>query len=213
MTHTKHIPYKKITWVLSLVALILWSILGTGTSLAWFTDTTPQLKNVFNFADFEVLAEYRLADGSYDDMDGETAVFDESALFEPGYTQVVRLRVTNVGEVPFDFLTAVILRSYVPGTNVFGQSFTLQDHLRFGLVAGDEATVDAAVATRESAAALATQRLNTYHDPIPLQAGKTAYVALVVHMPTQVGNVANYRGTPIPEVKLGISVTATQQHP
>lgn len=213
MSKRKRIPYKRIAWVLSLLALIAWSVLGTGASLAWFTDTTPQLKNVFNFADFDLLVEYRKPDGTYADMDGVTTVFDENALFEPGYTQVVHLRVTNNGDVPFDYRTAVILRSYVPGTNVFGQSFTLQDHLRFGMATGDEAAVDAAVATREDAAALATQRLNTYYyQPASLGAGQTVYMALVVYMPTDIGNDANYRGTPIPEVKLGISVTATQQH-
>lgn len=211
MARFKRIPYKKITWVLSLLAFIAWSLLGTSASLAWFADTTPQLKNVFNFADFDLLVEYRQADGSYADVDGETSVFDENALFEPGYTQVVRLRVTNEGEVPFDYRTAVILRSYVPGTNVFGQSFALQDYLRFGMITGDEASVDVAVSTREKAAALATQRLNTYHEPAALGAEQTAYVALVVHMPTDTGNDANYRGTPIPEVKLGVSVTASQQ--
>ena len=37
------------------------------------------------------------------------------------------------------------------------------------------------------------------------------YMALIVRMPEEVGNVANYRGTDIPTVKLGLSVNASQQ--
>jgi hypothetical protein len=36
------------------------------------------------------------------------------------------------------------------------------------------------------------------------------YAALVVYMPEEVNNVANYRGASVPKVKLGITVHAQQ---
>ena len=36
------------------------------------------------------------------------------------------------------------------------------------------------------------------------------YAALIIYMPEEVGNVANYRGITQPEVKLGITVFAQQ---
>jgi hypothetical protein len=44
-----------------------------------------------------------------------------------------------------------------------------------------------------------------------LNPGDTAYLALVVRMPEEVGNEANYREGVIPKVELGIIVKAEQQ--
>lgn len=206
--------YSRIALMLSVVFLIIWGLMGAGTSLAWFVDTDEEVRNVFNFAEFELQVEYRTADGSYADLEGATDVFDDYALYEPGYTQVVYLRVTNKGTVPFDFTTAVTVSDYTTATNVFGQTFNLQDHLRFGMVnAKTEAELDALLADRGMAAAAATTSLGNYSSDVPasLEAGKTAYVALIVRMPEEVDNVANYRGEVIPRVELGITVLATQQ--
>jgi hypothetical protein len=43
-----------------------------------------------------------------------------------------------------------------------------------------------------------------------LQAGGDIYIALVVRMPEEVGNAANYRGETQPKVELGITVKADQ---
>lgn len=203
---------KKIAMVVSLCVLILWGVMGTGTSLAWFTDSSSEIKNIINPAEFELKVSHRLEDGNYETIEGATDIFDDKALYEPGYTQVVYLKVENVGTVAFNYQTAVIIRSYVSGTNLFGGDINLQEHLRFGLVTADTpAELDAKVATRQQAQALATEELNDYHSGVEkLDAGKTKFMALVICMPEEVGNHANYRGLPVPEVKLGISVTATQ---
>ena len=44
-----------------------------------------------------------------------------------------------------------------------------------------------------------------------LDAKGTVYMALIVRMPEDVTNMANYRGDVIPRVELGLIVTATQQ--
>ena len=44
-----------------------------------------------------------------------------------------------------------------------------------------------------------------------LEAKDTVYMAVIVCMPEEVGNEANYRGTVVPRVELGLIVSATQQ--
>lgn len=204
--------YSRIALVLSIVALIAWGIMGTGASLAWFADS-DEVKNIFHFAEFDLTVEYKDENGEYQDLEGTTELFDNGALYEPGYTQVVYFRITNNGTVPFDFKTAVSVTDYTPAANVFGQSFNLQDHLRFGLVtAKTESRLMELVDTRAEAAACATMALSNYSTEVAeLGAKETVYMALVVRMPEEVDNVANYSGETIPRVELGVIVTATQQ--
>ncbi len=206
-------PYKRIALSLSLCAIILWAVLGTGASLAWFTDTSSTVNNVFQFANFDLAVSHRLDDGTYEPIDAESKIFDDKALYEPGYVQVVYLKIENKGGVPFDFKTAVNVIDYTPATNYFGRTFNLQDHLRFGLVtAASEAALDNKVADRSKAADIATMRLNNYStDVAVLGKGQTVYMALIVRMPEEIGNDANYRGITAPKVELGIIVNASQK--
>ena len=132
-TQANKTAYKRIALALSLCALILWGILGTGASLAWFTDTSPEINNIFHFAEFDLVVSHRLTDGKWQEVDSQTKIFDEEALYEPGYVQVVYLKVENKGTVPFEFSTAVNVNGCIEATNVFGQRFMLQDYLKFGL--------------------------------------------------------------------------------
>lgn len=206
-------PYKKIALALSLALMVIWSILGTGTSLAWFTDTDEEVKNVFHFAEFDLEVSHRLEDGSWELVDQSTKIFDDEALYEPGYVQVVYLKVENKGTVPFDFKTAVSVTDYTVATNVFGRKFHLQDYLKFGLATAEaEDELYEMVATRNLAEEIAGMPLSNYAtETAALAPGGTAYMALIVRMPKEVGNLANYRGDVIPRVELGLIVTATQQ--
>ncbi|MBP3706396.1 MAG: hypothetical protein J6J13_04000, partial [Clostridia bacterium] len=58
--------YKKIAFVLSLAAIIVWTMLGTGASLAWFSDTSGEVKNIFHMAEFDLVVSKRTEDGSYE---------------------------------------------------------------------------------------------------------------------------------------------------
>ena len=95
--------YKRIAFALSLCLLVIWGILGTGTSLAWFTDTTPKIKNIFHFAEFDLEVSHLLDNGEWEIVDEQTKIFDEEALYEPGYVQVVYLKVKNKGTRDFKF--------------------------------------------------------------------------------------------------------------
>lgn len=206
--------YVKVALALSLLAILVWAIMGTGASLAWFRDTSNDLNNIFHFAEFDLEVSHRLDDGTYEVIDAETKIFDDEALYEPGYVQVVYLRVENKGTVPFDFKTAVSVTDYTIAVNAYGQRFNLQDYLRFGISVNDtEAEMDESVSTRGKARVLADMPLNNYSTDIAsLGAGEDVYIALIVRMPEAIGNEANYRGDTVPKVELGLIVNATQQN-
>ncbi|MBE6688791.1 MAG: hypothetical protein E7588_05885 [Ruminococcaceae bacterium] len=206
--------FKQLAFVLSLFMLALWGIMGAGTSLAWFHDSSPELKNVFHVAEFKLDVSYRTEDLEWKPIQNDTELFDKDALYEPGYTQLAYIRVKNNGDIPFEWKTAISVYSYIPGINVFGTSFNLQDHLKFGLAIADtETRMDALVATRTLASQLATEPLNNYSTAAAyLAPGGEAYIALVVRMPEEVTNIANYRPPHQPKVYLGAIVSATQQH-
>ena len=205
--------YKQIALALSLCALIVWCILGTGASLAWFTDTSPEINNIFHFAEFDLVVSHRLTDGKWEEVDSQTKIFDEEALYEPGYVQVVYLKVENKGDRDFKFSTAVNVNGCIVATNVFGQDFMLQDYLKFGIKTADtEEEMKNSFPDRESAVEIASEPLHNYYETgaFELAPGGTKYIALIVRMPEEVGNVANYRGDTVPEVDLGITVKADQ---
>ena len=210
--NAKKTPYKRIALALSLCALIVWCILGTGASLAWFTDTSPEINNIFHFAEFDVEVSHRLTDGKWEEVDSQTKIFDEEALYEPGYVQVVYLKVENKGTVPFEFYTSVNVNGCIVATNVFGQEFMLQDHLKFGITTADsEDAMKNSVPNREKAVEIADMPLKNYDtETAVLKPGATKYIAMIVRMPEEIGNVANYRGDTVPEVDLGITVKADQ---
>ena len=210
--NAKKTSYKRIDLALSLCALIVWCILGTGASLAWFTDTSPEINNIFHFAEFDLVVSHRLTDGKWEEVDSQTKIFDEEALYEPGYVQVVYLKVENKGTIPFEFYTAVNVNGCIEATNVFGQRFMLQDYLKFGITTADsEDAMKNSVPDREKAVEIADMPLHNYDtETAVLNPGATKYIALIVRMPEEVGNVANYRGDTVPEVDLGITVKADQ---
>lgn len=210
---SKKTPYKRIALALSLCVLLIWAILGTGASLAWFTDTSPEINNIFHFAEFDLVVSHRLTDGKWQEVDSQTKIFDEEALYEPGYVQVVYLKVENKGDRDFKFSTAVNVNGCIVATNVFGQDFMLQDYLKFGIKTADtEEEMKNSIPDRESAVEIASEPLHNYYETgaFELAPGGTKYIALIVRMPEEVGNVANYRGDTVPEVDLGITVKADQ---
>ena len=206
-------PYKRIALALSLCALFVWAILGTGASLAWFTDTSEEVANIFHVANFEVSVSHRTDEGKWETIDGKTDIFDNNAVYEPGYVQVVYLKVENTGDRAFDFHTAVSVRGSTTATNVFGQKFWLHEHLKFGVaIASSESEMEELVSTRDKANAIADMKLQNYStETASLEPGEVVYMALIVRMPEEVGNEANYRGDIVPKVELGIIVKADQQ--
>ncbi len=209
--------YTKIALAISLLLLILWGLLGTGTSLAWFKDSEPAVKNSFYIGKLELELSHKKGNDYYEVIDGETVVFDENALYEPGYTQIIYLKVKNNGDVPFDYRLAVDVYDVHTAKSVLGNEIYLPNYLRYGVIFGDsEAALNRAVAAAKAAnnfpEAAGSYPLNVYskQDELSLQPAEERYIAVIVRMPEEIGNAANFRGNDIPTVELGLNVAASQ---
>lgn len=202
--------YKKIALALSLCFIIMWSLMGTGTSLAWFSDKSNEVNNIFHGADFDMDVSYFDGTG-YRPLTSETKLFDDNALYEPGYTQIVYLKVKNNGTLPFYFNTSINVREYKVTTNIWGQPLNLKDYLRFSITsANSHESLVSLLDTRDKVKALKTEKLTSYAtEKVELAPDGEVYIALVLRMPEAVGNEANYDAT-TPWVKLGITVEASQ---
>lgn len=211
--------FRRPTLLISILLLIVWCLLGTGSRAAWFSDTDSAV-NSFVYGNVKVEVEYRRPDmDEFCPMTADTPIFDDEALYEPGYTQIVYLKIKNVGDVDFDYRLAVSVNDYTLAANVLGFTFALHDYLRYGTVfAETEAELLTQIPTRYASWEYASsnmgevQRLNTYSPRGWLAEGEEAYAALVVYMPEEVGNAANYRGDVIPRVELGVTVLASQRY-
>lgn len=199
----------KTALAMSLVMVMVWALLGTASTVAWFHDTDAVI-NTFQFGELNVEVYHKTENG-YERVTEETKLFDDEALYEPGYTQIVLFKVKNEGTVPFDYKLSVLPDKIVDGTNVFGQTLHLPDYLTFGIVVRDsEAEALAAVQDRKTARSFADTKLNNYDEAVTdLAVDGEQYVALVVCMPEDIGNEANYR-VKAASVDLGIKVKATQ---
>lgn len=209
----KKMPYTKAALLVSLCLMILWVMLSAVTTIAWFSHTPDVDRNSFQVGTMDLKVSYKNdVVRDYIPVTPTSSVFYDQALYEPGYTQVVYLKIENTGEVAFDYKLSVQMNSFTDSVNVDGQVLHLPDHLRFGVVFGaDEAALDRALAREYAAEDMEAYCLDTYSqkDTVTLSAGQVRYAALVVYMPTNVGNEANYRGD-VPQVELGLRVFAQQ---
>lgn len=212
MSNTKKWTTAKIALAVSAVLMAIWSVLGTSASLAWFQDTTPVVKNVFTFGEFDLEVFYKTPEGNYEEVMLETDIFGDEALYEPGYTRIAWLKVKNSGTVDMRYKLSVDVRSVVTSVSVLGNEIYLPDYLKYGLVfADDEETLTRLAARNSAGEDLADLALNAFSewDTAVLEPGDERYVLMVIYMPEEVGNAANYRGTQ-PMVTLGITVYGEQ---
>jgi len=204
---------------LSAFLFVFWIMLGTHATLAWFSDTTQTAKNTFIIGDLNLDVSYK--NGFVTDwmpMTEKSKVFNENALYEPGFTQVVWLKIENKGNVDFNYKVAVDVNSYTTSVNRYGAEFCLPPYLRFGVLFGSsEIELErqlAQVRADKNMGDYMTKPLNTYSkvdgDAV-VRANQTRYAAVVVYMPETVGNEANYqKGYEAPQVDLGMTVFAQQ---
>lgn len=201
----------------SIVMLLIWCLLGTHSTLTWFSDQKSAV-NTFVYGKVKVEAEYwNTAYEEWKPLERTKELFQGSALYEPGYTQVARLRIKNVGDVPFDYRIAVTADNTSTPDSVLGEPIELSKHLKYGILYADtEEDQSRQLTDRYETRYLMTEftPTNQYFDPLPqysrLESGNVVYAALVVYMPEQTGNEANAAGGGIPQVDLGINIRAQQ---
>lgn len=207
MTNKKN---TKRALIASVLALVLCVSMLVGSTYAWFTDSVSSVNNIIKSGNLDVELEYY--DGAnWEKVSATTNVFEENTLWEPGHTEVVYLRVSNLGTLALKYQLGVNVVSEIESINVAGEALRLSDYVEFAAIEGVStpyADRDAARAAVTESAALSTG----YTMAGNIEAGAAEqYVALVVYMPETVGNEANYRvGEVAPEINLGINLMATQ---
>ena len=195
----------------STLATLMCVAMLIGTTFAWFTDTASTGVNKIQAGNLKMEVSYKnTSDGEFTVLNESTNVFKQDTLWEPGHVEYAVLNVKNIGTLALKYKLGINIAGETGSTNVLGNEFKLSDYIKFGVV--DE---DLSGKTRdEMVAAVTDSKLikEGYSKESHLDttdANET--VTLVVWMPTDVGNKANYKvGAAVPEINLGINVAATQ---
>ncbi len=197
--------------LLSLLSMLLCFSMLVGSTFAWFTDTVSSGVNTIMAGNLDIALQYSSDMETWADVTGKTDIFD-SEKWEPGRAEVVYFKVTNAGSLAFKYKFGTQINNNTIGKTADDQDIDLTKYIKFGLIEN----VTAAYTSREDAVAALNGKetnLGTYSSTVLEMEADAAdeYVAMVVYMPTTVGNEANHgTGKTVPEIKFGISVTATQ---
>ncbi len=198
----------------SVMAMVLCLAMLVGATFAWFTDTASTGVNKIQAGNLDVALEYSTDMENWKEATSSTKLFSDNTLWEPGVTEVVYLRVKNNGNLALKYTMGLNSQvGFANGVNKAGETYNVGDYLKLGT-----ATVTGKLATREEAwAAVAGTAhvmadLKPFTDGMPvLEAGKTSdAMALVIYMPTEVGNEANAGSKASYVYRLGVDVYATQ---
>lgn len=215
MRQEKKVGGTKRALLTSVLALVLSLAMLAGSTFAWFTDTASTGVNRIVSGNLDVGLEYWDKESGWLDAENSKDLFDENALWEPGYTQIVYLKVKNGGNLALTYAMQITPVHETVGVNVDGEEFKLSDYIKFGWTTFtvDENEKPAALgrsAARDSVGEGA-QLGTTLHRQAakPMEAGAEELVALVAWMPENVGNEANY-STVQPTIELSLKVLATQ---
>ena len=194
-----------------LLSLLLCVVFMAGTTFAWFTDSIFNNKNKILAGNLDVDLEYSKDLVTWKPVEGDENLF-ATALWEPGAAEYIYFRVSNAGTLALKYQLTVYVDSETAGTNVDNEPFRLSDVLKQGTVKdptsvfADRAAAIAAV--KDSATPLSTPYVKQGTE---LLSGKNDILAMVIYMPSDVGNAANYlTGTEPPSITLGIRLEATQ---
>lgn len=205
--------------LMSVLSMLLCVSMLVGTTFAWFTDSVTSANNIIKSGNLDIELEYWNGT-EWVDVEDKSDILTNN-LWEPGVTEVAYFRLANVGSLALKYQFGINIQSETPGVNQAGEEFNLSDYIQFGVVENVNGKTDA-YDTRDDAIAALT-------DAKPLNAGyskansmlahaEELYLALVVYMPTTVGNEANHKTSEDaadpdkyrPEINLGINVLATQ---
>ena len=207
MRQEKKVGGTKRALLTSVLALVLSLAMLAGSTFAWFTDTASTGVNRIVSGNLDVGLEYWDKESGWLDAEDSKDLFDENALWEPGYTQIVYLKVKNGGNLALTYAMQITPVHEQLGINVDGEEFKLSDYIQFGwavITVGEDDTFQ--FADRDAARAAVGEGVHLGEElrrqaELPLKAGAEELVALVAWMPENVGNKANYRNV-APSIEL-----------
>ena len=212
MTSSKSTKRALLTSVLALLMCVAMLI---GTTFAWFTDTASTGVNKIQAGNLDVKLMYSTDMQTWKEATDQTKLFDDNALWEPGYTQVVYLKIVNAGKLALKY-EAGFSKNYTSnrGKNVNGDWYRVDNYLKIGTAEtttkfANREDVWSAIAATEKTLAKDVMLTDGW---ITLKAGESSKpFAVAIYMPTSVGNEANAsRLRPSSVSGLGIEVRATQ---
>ena len=199
----------------SVLAMAVCLAMLVGSTFAWFTDTATTGINKIQSGNLDVELEYSKDFAEWKKVDNTTKVFEDSTEWEPGRTEVVYLRVKNAGNLALKYTLGLGNIYESKGKNVAGNFYFLSNFVKMGAV---EAT--AAFENRAAAIGAVEPVADTFKAlgekgvvGATLNSGAAKTYAMVVYMPTEVGNEANPKNKdPYWAAKLsfGVSVNASQ---
>lgn len=215
--------------LLSGLALLMCFSMLISSTYAWFTDSVTSGKNKIVSGNLDVELEYYNGDTkAWEKVSENTNVFEENTLWEPGHTEVVYLKVSNLGSLALKYALNINVAKEIESVNVDGEILRLSKYIEYDVIQKDAETLYADRKTAREEAAKdtgydATPLNEQYYNKTgvlypanniptdPADAASEQYITLVVYMPEETGNEANYRvGEAVPEILLGINLVATQ---
>ena len=199
----------------SIMALVMCVVMLVGTTFAWFTDTASTAVNKIQAGNLDVKLMYSTDMQTWTEATEQTKLFDDNALWEPGYTQVVYLKVVNAGNLALKYEVSTNSYDMERGKNAAGELFYIDKFLRIGTATTENAfngrsDAIAAIAGSEKNMGKEMQISDDWAVLDPKAESKP--FAVVIYMPTTVGNEANnVQSWRHPSLKgFGLVVNATQ---
>ena len=217
--------------IVSATALVLTVAMLIGTTFAWFTDSVTSGRNKIQAGNLDVELDYKNSKTSgFETVTDETKIFSDSedgVLWEPGHVEYAVLKVKNAGTLALKYSLGVNVVSEKESTSVETNPIKLSEHLKVAVI-DDDATEglneDEAIARSEligkaenaspkwlSDAGYAAENQELYPASAGVDKSSEKVVTMVIWMPTDVGNEANYVKTAEPPtIDMGINLVATQ---
>ena len=124
----------------SVMALLVCVVMLAGTTFAWFTDSVTSGRNVIQAGNLDAEVYYSVWDkatGSWADyvkVNKDDPVFNDKALWEPGYTEVVKFKVANKGSLSFKYIFGLYVFLEEASINVAGEELMLSDYIKAGVI-------------------------------------------------------------------------------
>lgn len=226
----------------SALCLLLCCSMMIGTTFAWFTDEVKSGKNqiVAGNLDIEVYYAYPsdVVDGdvpadAWKPVTSDKSIFNNDALWEPGYTEAVFLKFVNAGTLALQYQLRVDILEEIFGETEDGKEIQLSKYINAYACNSFSWDYQNYLFTDRENAIAPEGAPNPFYDTLYdaangdvatpngdnplsldswqwLEPEETTYATLVLWMPETVGNEANHNGTKIPQIDLGMTVVATQ---
>ena len=205
---------------MSVLSIALCAAMLIGTTFAWFTDTASTAVNKIQAGNLDVKLMYSTDFETWNKVTDTTKLFEDSTVWEPGRTEVVYLRVKNAGTLALKYTVGMYNINEGKGKNVAGEYYYLSNYVKLGAVettaayADREAAINAVNAEAKTLKSIGSSAIIGEDQMVMLapEADAKTY-ALVLYMPTEVGNEANPKNNDpywASKFSFGISVNATQ---